>query len=109
PQDHPYGFVFNHCTLTGDSALNRVSLGRPWRPYAGVVYLHCWLGKQIMPDGWANWNNTESYKTARYAEYDNDGPGANPTARVSWSRQLAQSEAESITLQKVFINWNPAN
>ena len=105
PRDHPYGFVFDSCTLTGDSALDRVSLGRPWRPYASVVYLHCWLGKHILPDGWANWNQTENYKTARYAEYDNSGPGANPAARVPWSRQLTATQANAVTPGNVLGDW----
>jgi pectinesterase len=109
PQDHAFGFVFHDCRLTGDSALNRVSLGRPWRPYASVTYLHCWLGRHILPDGFANWNNTESYKTARYAEYADEGPGANPAARVPWSRQLTKAEADQITIKQVFPNWNPTN
>src|ERR1700761_1690623 len=65
PKDHPYGFVFNDCVLTGDTALHQVSLGRPWRPYAWVVYMHTYIGQQVKPDGWSNWNKTESYKTAR--------------------------------------------
>lgn len=107
PEDHPYGFVFDSCTLTGDSSLNRVSLGRPWRPWACVIYLHCWLGPQIMGDGWANWNKTESYKTARYSEFEDQGPGSNPTARVPWSHQLTATEASKITLSNVLGNWNP--
>jgi PelA/Pel-15E family pectate lyase len=107
PQDHTYGFVFDSCTLTGDSLLNRVSLGRPWRPYASVVYLHCWLGRHILPEGWANWNQTESYKTARYSEFENEGPGANPAARVSWSHQLTAGQAKTITPGIVFGDWNP--
>jgi polygalacturonase/pectin methylesterase-like acyl-CoA thioesterase len=108
PREHPYGFAFDHCTLTGDSTLDRVSLGRPWRPYASVVYLHCWLGGHIFPDGWANWNKTDNYKTTRYAEFDNEGPGAKPAARVTWSRQLSASEAARITPHTVFGDWNPA-
>jgi PelA/Pel-15E family pectate lyase len=105
PGDHRYGFIFDSCTLTGDSGLNRVSLGRPWRPYACVIYLHCWLGRHILPGGWANWNKTENYRTARYSEYDSQGPGADPTARVSWSHQLTAVEASKITLSTVFGNW----
>ena len=107
PQDHPYGFVFDSCRLTGDSALDRVSLGRPWRPFASVTYMHCWLGPHIFPEGWANWNKTESYKTARYAEFEDEGPGANPAARVPWSRQLSSTEAKAITPQSVFGDWDP--
>lgn len=106
PQEHSYGFVFDSCRLTGDTSLHRVSLGRPWRPYSSVVYLHCWLGPQILPDGWANWNKTDNDKTARYSEFDSQGPGANPTGRVPWSHQLSAAEAAKITFSNVFGNWN---
>jgi pectinesterase len=107
PKEHMYGYVFNDCVLTGDTTLNKVSLGRPWRPYAAVVYLHCYIDKDIMPEGWANWNNTESYKTARYAEYKNYGPGANTSQRVQWSKQLSDDEARRYTLKNVFGDWKP--
>lgn len=107
PRDHRYGFVFDSCTLTGDSGLDRVSLGRPWRPYACVIYAHCWLGSHILPAGWANWNKTDNYRTARYSEYDSQGPGANPLARVTWSHQLMPAEAAKITLSSVLGDWNP--
>jgi pectinesterase len=107
PQDHGNGFVFDSCTLTGDSGLSRVTLGRPWRPYACVVYLHCWLGGQVLPEGWSNWNKTENYRTARYSEYDSQGPGANPAARVPWSHQLTAAEAAKITRSVVLGGWNP--
>ena len=107
PQAHAYGFVFNDCVLTGDSTLHNVSLGRPWRPYATVIYMHTYIGQQIKKEGWSNWNNTESYKTARYAEHENYGPGAPATSRVSWSKQLTDSEAGMITLKKVFPGWDP--
>ncbi|MDB5112057.1 MAG: pectin esterase [Mucilaginibacter sp.] len=107
PQSHPYGYVFNDCTLTGDSTLHQVSLGRPWRPYAWVVYMHCYIGQQVKPEGWSNWNKTDSYKTARYAEYQNYGPGASITQRVNWSKQLTAAEAAGITLENVFPGWDP--
>jgi pectinesterase len=107
PQNHPVGFVFNDCTLTGDSSLHMVSLGRPWRPYSMVVYMHCYIGQQVKPEGWSNWNKTESYKTARYAEYQNYGPGAATIPRVSWSKQLTPAEADQLTIQKIFPGWDP--
>lgn len=107
PQDHPYGFVFNNCTLTGDSTLHMVSLGRPWRPYAWVVYMHCYVGQHIKAEGWSNWNQTESYKTARYAEFESYGPGASANGRVNWSRQLTAADAGRITLPNVFPGWDP--
>jgi pectinesterase len=107
PQDHRYGFVFYDCTLTADTGIDRVSLGRPWRPYASVTWLHCYIGAHIIPGGWAGWNNTESYKTARYAEYQDYGPGAEQGNRVPWSRQLSAREADSITLRQVLGDWDP--
>jgi pectinesterase len=107
PKEHAFGYVFNDCTLTADSSLHAVSLGRPWRPFAAVVYLHCYIGQHIMPQGWANWNNTENYKTTRYAEYQNYGPGAASLQRVNWSKQLSDVEVKQYTFRNVFGNWNP--
>jgi len=107
PQSHMYGFVFNDCSLTGDSALHMVSLGRPWRPYAWVLYMHCYIGQQVKPEGWSNWNQTESYKTARYAEYENYGPGAGTQGRVNWSKQLSTDEAKQVSIKNVFDDWDP--
>jgi pectinesterase len=107
PKEHSYGYVFNDCILTGDTSLHNVSLGRPWRPYASVAYIHCYVGEHIKPEGWSNWNNTDNYKTARYAEYKNYGASADTMKRVAWSRQLMDEEAQKYTLKNVFGNWNP--
>ncbi|OCX54019.1 pectin esterase [Mucilaginibacter sp. PPCGB 2223] len=107
PQDHPYGFVFYDCSLTGDSTLHMVSLGRPWRPYSWVTYIHCYMGQQIKAEGFSNWNKTESYKTARYSEYQSYGPGSSSAGRVSWEKQLTATEAEKITVKNVLGGWEP--
>lgn len=102
-----YGFVFLNCNLTADSAINKVSLGRPWSPTASVTYVNCFLDKHIVPDGWNNWKNPCNELTARYAEFGNYGPGANTANRVTWSKQLTKQEAEKITMQEVLGNWKP--
>lgn len=107
PKENEFGYVFNNCVLTGDSTLHSVSLGRPWRPYAAVVYTHCYIGQHIRAEGWANWNNTENYLTARYAEYKNFGPSSDPASRVKWSKQLTDEEAKRYTIQYVFKDWSP--
>jgi pectinesterase len=107
PAEHPFGYVFNDCVLTGDTSLHAVSLGRPWRPYASVTYIHCFIGDHIKPEGWSNWNNTENYKTTRYAEYKSYGASADPLKRVDWSRQLTDEEAKKYTLKNVFGGWTP--
>lgn len=107
PQTKKMGFVFRDCKLTGDTSLHNVSLGRPWRPYAAVAYLNCYIGPHIKPEGWSNWNNTDNYKTTRYAEYKNYGPSADPTKRVDWSRQLTDEEAKEYDLEKYLGSWYP--
>ena len=126
PQDHPFGFVFMNCHLTGDptpwknptnsvtvTATNKVSadLGRPWRPYASVTYLNCDMDSHIKPTGWHNWGNVTNETTARFAEYNSTGLGANPEARFNWAKQLTKAEAEKITVESVLAGgdaWNPA-
>lgn len=108
PRENKFGYVFNHCQLEGDTALHHVSLGRPWRPYASVTYLHCYLGPHIKPEGWSVWNNNDNHKTARYAEYENFGPSAVPSKRLSWTKQLTAGEAKNYNRQHVLGNWLPA-
>jgi len=101
PKEHPYGFVFSDCVLTGDTSIHNASLGRPWRPYASVIYLHCYIDRHIRPEGWSTWNNTDSYKTSRFAEYKCYGPGADIASRVPWARQLTDTEAQNINILMV--------
>lgn len=103
----PYGFVFFDCKLTADTNINKVSLGRPWSPTASVTYINCWMDKHIIPEGWNNWKNPANEATARYTEYNSSGPGANPAARVKWSKQLTEKEAKNYTLKNILGEWNP--
>lgn len=103
----PFGFVFFDCKLTADSVTNKVSLGRPWSPTASVTYINCWMDKHIVPEGWNNWKNPANEATARYAEYNSSGPGANPDARVKWSKQLTAEEAARYTLKNIMGEWDP--
>lgn len=98
PADVEYGYVFNRCHLIADEGVTKVYLGRPWRPYAYTLFMNCTLGSHIVPAGWENWRNPDNEKTARYAEYNNSGEGANTKQRVSWSRQLTKKEVEKIPM-----------
>lgn len=109
-QDKKYGYIFNRCKLTADEGIDKVYLGRPWRPYAATLFMHCELGAHILPEGWDNWRNPENEKTARYAEYKNYGPGATTEGRAAWCRQLTDAEAKEYTIEKVFSRndkWIP--
>ncbi len=103
----PYGFVFFNCKLTADSAIDKVSLGRPWSSTSSVTYINCWMDKHIVAEGWNNWKNPANEATARYAEYNSTGPGANKTNRVKWSKQLNEDEAKNYTLQNILGDWRP--
>ncbi len=109
PKEKEFGYIFNECILTGDTSLHNVSLGRPWRPYAHVVYMNCFIGAHIRPEGWSNWNNTDNYKTTRYSEYKNYGPSSDPTKRIDWAKQLTDEEVKKITIANVLNGWNPLN
>ena len=112
PAAQAFGYVFNHCRLTAASEVDKVYLGRPWRPYAYTLFMDCDLGQHIRPEGWHNWGKTSNEQTARYMEYDNRGPGASTAGRAPWSRQLTKKEAAKITLATVFgsdRSWIPAS
>lgn len=102
PAGQKYGYVFYKCRLTADKNVDKVYLGRPWRPFAATIFMDCELGKHIRPEGWHNWNNAKNEETARYAEYDNKGEGASTKNRVKWSKQLTKKEAAKVTLLDAF-------
>lgn len=110
----PFGFVLINCKLLADTAAKKVYLGRPWRPYARTVFIHCELGAHILPKGWDPWTGDARFpdkeKTTYYAEYGNTGPGASVKDRVSWSKQLSAAEAKKYTVRNILQgsdNWHP--
>jgi pectinesterase len=109
--DGPQGYVFQHCRLTAEPNVQNIFLGRPWRNYSRVVYIDCWMGPHIAPAGWNNWGKPEAEKTAFYGEFNSDGPGANPSARVTWAKRLTEAQAQMFR-PEIFLqgedNWNPA-
>lgn len=110
PKEAKYGYVFKHCKLTAEPGVDKVYLGRPWRPYAYTLFIECELGKHIVLAGWHNWGKQSNEETARYMEYKNTGEGANASERVAWSKQLIKKEAEAVTVDAIFrtqSNWNP--
>lgn len=124
PENQRFGFVFLDCRLTGDAnpwiapdgiAANKngrpiADLGRPWRPYASVAYINCWMGDHIKAAGWNNWGKVSNETTARYAEYHSTGPGANPDLRVPWAHQLTTEQADVYTVANILSGddgWVP--
>ena len=107
------GYVLNACRLTGDRAeTGDVYLGRPWRPYSTVIYLHTWMGAQIDPAGWREWSpgKTHSLDTAYYAEYDSSGPGGAAKDRDPHAHLLTAAEAARFEPMRWLAGtdgWNP--
>jgi pectinesterase len=92
------------------SAKGAIGLGRPWRPYSRVVYIHTELPSAVRPAGWNNWGKAANEKTAYYAEFESTGPGANPSARVPWSHQLTAAQSKQYLPAKFLSgkdHWNP--
>ena len=109
PQSRLYGYVFNECTVTAATDVDKVYLGRPWRDYGYTLFMHCSLPREIRPEGWHHWQK-ERERTARYMEFENIGAGSATGKRVGWSRQLTKKEAKEITIDKVFQRndeWHP--
>ena len=110
PKEAKYGYVFKHCKLTAEPGVDKVYLGRPWRPYAYTLFIECELGKHIVLAGWHNWGKQSNEETARYMEYKNTGEGANASERVAWSKQLTKKDAEAVTVDAIFrtqSDWDP--
>ena len=99
--DGASGFVVNHCRLTGHPA-GRVYLGRPWRPYARVIFLNTWMGSEINPAGWREWHagETHSLETAYYAEYRSSGPGGSPAQRDPHTKLLSAAQARQFATKR---------
>ena len=96
PKGVDYGYVFKNCTLTADPDVDQVYLGRPWRTYAKTVFIDCYLGNHILPEGWQNWENKDAENLSFYAEFDNSGPGFRPKQRVPWSKILTRKTSEKL-------------
>jgi pectin methylesterase-like acyl-CoA thioesterase len=106
------GFVFDHCRLTAEPGVTNVWLGRPWRPYASVVFLNTEIGPHIERAGWREWHpgETNSITTAFYAEHNSSGPGGHSGERDSHARQLSATEAARFEIRKFLAgsdNWDP--
>lgn len=109
PEDVPFGFVFSHCKITAEPGVETF-LGRPWRIFASTIFLNCELCGAVRPKGWSDWQKSEAHATVRYAEFNSTGPGASPTNRPVWARQLSAAAAEKITLKNVLggtDGWRP--
>lgn len=109
PEGLAHGYVFLDCRLTSNAAPGTVYLGRPWRDFAQTVFVGCWMGAHIRPEGWHDWDKPAARTASYYAEAGSTGPGARGP-RVGWSHRLTDGEAAGLTVAAVLAGndgWNP--
>jgi polygalacturonase len=101
------GYVFDHCKLTAEPGVEHVWLGRPWRPYATVVFLNTEMDASLEPAGWREWHpgETKSLETVYYAEYGSTGPGARMAERDPHMHKLTAEEAAKFDPKKWLGDW----
>ncbi len=106
------GYLFLHCIITGDAAVDKLSFGRPWRPYSKVYFVDTVVkGSELDPPGWMEWAG--KLATSDYAEYNTrnaDGTPVKVDKRIPPSHQLTAAEAEKLTVASWLTGpdgWNP--
>lgn len=92
------GLFFNNCRLTATDNVEAASctLGRPWKPTGGAMFLNSTLGSHIAPAGWTAWDGNENSSSLyEYRNRDNAGQPVDIAARASFSRQATDEEVEA--------------
>jgi len=108
------GFVFWRCRLTAEPGVSHVWLGRPWRPFATVIFLETEMGEHIEPAGWREWHpgETEYLVTVHYSEYRSTGPGAHASERDPHTKHLTEADTAQYRTE-VYLSgpggWKPKN
>jgi pectin methylesterase-like acyl-CoA thioesterase len=105
-------FVFQRCKMTAAPGVANVWLGRPWRPYASVVFLNTEMGAHIEAAGWREWHPGETHymDTVSYGEFQNGGPGAHPAERDAHTKKLTPAEAAQYDARRFLAGtdgWDP--
>ncbi|RDX75484.1 Pectinesterase 3, partial [Mucuna pruriens] len=84
------GIVIQKCRIGATQDLEPVKgsfptyLGRPWKEYSRTVIMQSSISDVIDPVGWHEWNGNFALTTLVYREYQNTGPGAGTSKRVTW-------------------------
>nr|KYP43632.1 Pectinesterase/pectinesterase inhibitor U1 [Cajanus cajan] len=84
------GIVIQKCRIGATQDLEPVKksfptyLGRPWKEYSRTVIMQSSISDVIQPVGWHEWSGNFALSTLVYREYQNTGPGAGTSGRVSW-------------------------
>jgi pectinesterase len=93
--DQDRGYVFSHCRITADEGVGKLWLGRPWRDFSRVIFLHTRIDAKLERAGWREWTPgaTARLATAYYAEHGSTGIGAIDGPREPYALTLSAVEA----------------
>lgn len=92
PADVEYGYVLIDCDIKAAPEVTDMKLGRPWRPYAGTLFINCTLDAPVSAVGWHNWGNADNELTARYGEAGSKGRYGDMSRRAGWAKRLTDEE-----------------
>ena len=107
PKEEPYGYIFQSCQLIGNANRESVYLGRPWRPFAHVAFLNCYMGAHIIREGWDDWGKQNNHHTIQFVEYHNYGPGASLKYRAPYTKII--DDPTHYHRDKVLGSWKPTS
>ncbi|KAL2234849.1 pectinesterase 1-like [Sesamum indicum] len=109
------GISIQRCTMSPlDTLTAPTYLGRPWKDFSVTVIMESSIGGFLDPKGWISWvSNVDPPNSIFYAEYQNTGPGASTSNRVTWAGYKPTLTADQASKYNVesFIegsSWLPA-
>ncbi|KAL0577664.1 hypothetical protein V5O48_004312 [Marasmius crinis-equi] len=84
--------------------------GRPWAPYAKVIFKNTVLNVAPNKALWSLWNgDSKSVSNAFLADYETSGSGASSLARASFAKVLSDSEVKNYDISSAvgsdYANW----
>ena len=59
-------------------------IARPWREFARVKLINCYLDNHIASAGWYDWGKEDAHGTVQFIESGSYGPGADNASRPEW-------------------------
>ena len=108
-----YGYVFNNCKLTSDSASTGIALARidaSAYPGSMVAYVNCQMTNNIAPVGWTltGGSATSSLRFWEYKSVTSSGAAVDVSKRLAGSMQISDAEATTLsTPANVLGGWTP--
>ncbi|KAF2430486.1 pectin lyase-like protein [Tothia fuscella] len=100
-------YVFNKCEVSGSAKGGSYFLGRPWRPFAAVMFQNSKLSGVINQAGWSKWkpdNVTEPVGDLEFREYQNTGAGSDIKGR-KLGKRASGPDSISKTLGGDYNSW----